>query len=33
MSFLLILAFLFYIGSLTGWVIELFYRRVISQHK
>ncbi len=33
MSFVLILAFLFYIGSLTGWVLELFYRRFFSQHK
>ena len=33
MSFVLILAFLFYMGSLTGWVLELFYRRFFSQHK
>lgn len=33
MSFVLLLAFLFFIGSLTGWGIELFYRRYISQHK
>jgi len=33
MSFILLLAFLFFMGSLTGWVIELFYRRFVSQHK
>ena len=33
MSFILILAFLFFMGSLTGWVIELFYRRFVSQKK
>lgn len=33
MSFVLILAFLFFVGSLTGWGIEFFYRRFISQHK
>ncbi|MBQ4186032.1 MAG: putative ABC transporter permease [Clostridiales bacterium] len=33
MSFVLLLAFLFFVGSLTGWVLELFYRRFISQKK
>ncbi|MBO4496410.1 MAG: putative ABC transporter permease [Clostridiales bacterium] len=33
MSFVLLLAFLFSIGSMLGWVLELFYRRYISQHK
>lgn len=30
MNVLLILAFLFFIGSVTGWVMELFFRRFIS---
>lgn len=30
MSFCLILSFLFFIGSLTGWIIELVFRRVIT---
>lgn len=30
MNVLLILAFLFFIGSLSGWVLELFFRRFIS---
>ena len=30
MNLFLMLAFLFFIGSLTGWVIELFFRRFIS---
>lgn len=30
MNFFLILAFLFFIGSIAGWVIELFFRRFIS---
>ena len=30
MSFFLTLAFLFFIGSVSGWVLELFYRRFIS---
>lgn len=30
MGLFLILAFLFFIGSLVGWVIELFFRRFIS---
>lgn len=30
MNLFLILAFLFFIGSVSGWVIELFYRRFIS---
>jgi len=33
MSFVLLLAFLFSVGSLLGWVLELFYRRYFSQHK
>lgn len=33
MSFILLLAFLFFVGSLTGWVLELFYRRFVSQKK
>lgn len=31
MNFLLILAFLFFIGSLGGWILELFYRRLFSK--
>ena len=30
MNIFLILAFLFFIGSLTGWVMELFFRRFVS---
>lgn len=30
MNLFLILAFLFFVGSVIGWVIELFYRRFIS---
>lgn len=30
MSLFLILAYLFFIGSLFGWVLELFYRRFLS---
>ena len=30
MSFLLSLAYLFFIGSVLGWVLELFFRRFIS---
>lgn len=30
MNLFLILAFLFFIGSVTGWVLELFFRRFIS---
>lgn len=30
MSILLVLAFVFYIGSTLGWVLELFYRRFFS---
>ncbi len=30
MNLLLILAFLFFIGSVTGWVIELLFRRFVS---
>lgn len=30
MSLFLILAFLFFVGSVTGWVIELFFRRYFS---
>ena len=30
MSVILILDFLFFIGSVSGWVIELFFRRFIS---
>ncbi|MBR5938842.1 MAG: putative ABC transporter permease [Clostridiales bacterium] len=33
MSFILLLAFLFFVGSLTGWCLELFYRRFVSQKK
>lgn len=29
MNILLVLAFLFYIGSMLGWVLELFFRRLI----
>ena len=31
MNILLVLAFLFYIGSMLGWVLELFFRRLISK--
>lgn len=31
MNFFLILAFLFFIGSIMGWIIELFFRRFISK--
>lgn len=31
MNILLILAYLFFVGSLFGWVLELFYRRFISK--
>lgn len=31
MSYFLILTFLFAIGGMTGWVIEVFYRRFVSQ--
>lgn len=30
MSLFLVLAFLFFIGSVSGWVLELFYRRFFS---
>ncbi len=30
MSFCLILSFLFFIGSLAGWIIELVFRRIIT---
>ncbi len=30
MNLLLVLAFLFFSGSITGWIIELFFRRFIS---
>lgn len=30
MNMFLILAFLFFIGSIMGWVLELFFRRIIS---
>lgn len=32
MSIFLVLAFLFYIGSLSGWVLELFWRRFFSKN-
>lgn len=31
MSVFLILAFLFFVGSVSGWVLELFFRRFISR--
>ncbi len=31
MNYPLILAFLFFIGSLGGWILELFYRRLFSK--
>ena len=31
MNIFLILTFLFAIGGMTGWVIEVFYRRFVSQ--
>lgn len=33
MNILLKLAFLFYVGSTIGWLIELFYRRLVSSKK
>ena len=33
MNVFLALAFLFFIGSMGGWVLELFYRRIISKGK
>lgn len=33
MNVALVLAFLFYIGSIVGWVLELFFRRMISTKK
>ena len=33
MNVFLILAFLFFIGSMIGWVLELFYRKMISERK
>lgn len=33
MQIFLTLAFLFFIGSISGWVMELFYRRIISGKK
>lgn len=33
MNVFLILAFLFFIGSIAGWVMELFFRRIISTGK
>lgn len=31
MNVFLILAFLFFIGSIVGWILELFFRRIISK--
>lgn len=31
MNVFLVLAFLFFIGSTVGWILELFYRRIISK--
>ena len=34
MNIILVLAFLFYIGSIAGWVLELFFRKIVcSEHK
>lgn len=33
MKYLVIISTLFVIGSLTGWIIELFFRRFVSQKK
>ena len=33
MKYLVIISTLFVIGSLIGWVIELFFRRFVSQKK
>lgn len=33
MEFFLVLAFLFFVGSMFGWVLELFYRRFFSNGK
>lgn len=32
MNILLVLAFLFYVGSIFGWVLELFFRRIITKN-
>lgn len=33
MSMFLTLAFLFFVGSVTGWFLELLYRNITSDHK
>ena len=33
MNLFLALAFLFFIGSMGGWLLELFYRKIISKGK
>ena len=34
MNTILVLAFLFYIGSIVGWILELFFRKIVcSEHK
>ena len=33
MSYTLIILFLFFIGSLFGWILELFFRRIINKNK
>ena len=33
MKYLVIISTLFVIGSIIGWIIELFFRRFVSQHK
>lgn len=33
MNVFLTLAFLFFIGSIVGWILELFYRRIVSNGK
>lgn len=33
MNYILMILFLFYIGSIFGWVLELFFRRIINEDK
>ena len=33
MNYILMILFLFYIGSIFGWVLELFFRRIISKER
>lgn len=33
MNYVFLILFLFYIGSIFGWILELFFRRIISKEK